>query len=90
VALLGAVGLTLLLVRGSVFARVRRSAPALFACALCTGWWVGLAVELVRTARTPIEVFAWAGHTVLFAASTAVCAMTVDLVHAWLDAGLVK
>jgi hypothetical protein len=39
VALIGA---TLLLVRGAIFAPVRRLWPALFGCAQCAGFWAGV------------------------------------------------
>jgi hypothetical protein len=35
------VGTTLLLVHGTIFVGLRRIWPALFACAQCTGTWVG-------------------------------------------------
>ena len=39
--LLALAGATQILVRGAIFARVRRVWPALLACALCVGFWVG-------------------------------------------------
>lgn len=41
--LLSLVGTTLIVVRGTIFGRVRRLWPALFMCAQCTGAWVGAA-----------------------------------------------
>jgi hypothetical protein len=38
--LIGLVGVTLILVRGSIFARLRRSVPIL-GCAQCLGFWMG-------------------------------------------------
>ena len=37
------VGATLILVRGTIFARVRPVWPALLECTQCTGTWVGIA-----------------------------------------------
>jgi hypothetical protein len=37
------VGLTLLLVRGTIFRPVQRAWPALFQCSQCVGMWVGMA-----------------------------------------------
>lgn len=37
------VGATLLVVRGTIFAPVRRFWPALLECPQCTGTWVGIA-----------------------------------------------
>jgi hypothetical protein len=42
VILVALVGATLLLVRAAILAPVRRLWPALFACAQCTGTWVGV------------------------------------------------
>lgn len=36
------IGTTLIVVRGTIFARVQRFWPALFQCAQCTGFWVGV------------------------------------------------
>jgi hypothetical protein len=36
------VGLTLLIVRGTILAPVRRLYPALLECSQCTGTWVGI------------------------------------------------
>ena len=35
------IGLTLILVRGTIFDRLQRLYPPLFRCAQCTGMWVG-------------------------------------------------
>lgn len=37
------VGATLIVVRGTIFAPVRRLWPALLGCSQCTGAWVGIA-----------------------------------------------
>lgn len=44
---LGAVGLTIVVVHGSILAPLRRLYPPLLNCALCTGTWVGLALALL-------------------------------------------
>ena len=36
------IGATLLIVRSAIFAPVRRLWPALFGCAQCAGFWVGV------------------------------------------------
>jgi hypothetical protein len=38
------IGATLIIVRGTVFSRVRKLWPALLGCAQCTGFWVGAGV----------------------------------------------
>ncbi len=37
------IGLTLILVRGTIFAPLQRLWPSLFQCSQCTGAWVGIA-----------------------------------------------
>lgn len=37
------IGLTLIIVRGTIFRPVRRIWPALLECSQCTGMWVGMA-----------------------------------------------
>lgn len=45
----GLVGLTILLVHGSIFQPLRaRFLTSLLSCALCTGFWVGLAGALTH------------------------------------------
>jgi len=41
--LIGLVGITLIIVRGTIFGPVRRLWPALLGCAQCTGTWIGAA-----------------------------------------------
>ena len=37
------IGLTLIIVRGTIFGWLQRLWPALFKCGQCTGMWVGMA-----------------------------------------------
>jgi len=39
--LLSLIGATLLVVRGTIFRRVREAAPSLLGCSQCFGFWVG-------------------------------------------------
>ena len=83
---LGAVGVTNILVRGSVFAWLRRvhGLKSLLSCAMCTGWWVGWAVDValeypfsrVRDALVGI---------VLFAGAVSALATLLDFTLACLD-----
>lgn len=41
--LLALAGATLIVVRGAIFAKIRRLWPALFGCAQCAGTWIGAA-----------------------------------------------
>lgn len=43
-AVLSAIGATLIVVRGTVFQRLRKLYPPLLECSQCTGFWVGVAV----------------------------------------------
>jgi len=46
------VGLTLILVRGTIFQPLQRRWPALFQCSQCTGMWVGMAAGASGVAAT--------------------------------------
>jgi hypothetical protein len=46
------IGLTLLIVRGTIFRPVRRLWPALFGCSQCTGTWVGMAAGAIGVVST--------------------------------------
>ena len=50
------VGLTLIIVRGTIFRPIRRIWPALLGCAQCSGAWVGMAAGSVGTIRLRPEV----------------------------------
>lgn len=41
--LLALIGTTLIVVRGTIFRRVRRLWPALLECSMCVGTWIGTA-----------------------------------------------
>lgn len=45
-AFAGLVCVTIIFVRGSIFERVRKRWPSFLSCALCVGFWVGLAGTL--------------------------------------------
>lgn len=51
-ALLAAVGATLIVVCSTICRPLQRLWPALFACAQCTGFWVGFFVGLSELAAT--------------------------------------
>ena len=50
------VGLTLIIVRGTIFRPIRRIWPALLECSQCSGAWVGMAAGSVGTIRLRPEV----------------------------------
>ena len=71
------VGLTLLLVRGTIFRSLQRRWPALFQCSQCAGMWVGLAAGAGGIVS--------AGHgravdAVLAGAATSVLSLAADAV----------
>ena len=85
---LGAVGVTNILVRGSVFAWLRR-APGLksmLGCAMCTGWWVGVGLGLLEG---PPIFGHWRGAQVLevleLGGGVSALATLLDFVLAYLD-----
>ena len=43
------IGVTLILVRGTIFARFQALYPPLTRCAQCTGFWVGAAAGMAQT-----------------------------------------
>jgi hypothetical protein len=49
--LFGYAGITLIIVRGTIFKRFRRFWPSLLECAQCTGWWVGVIIGALAGAR---------------------------------------
>jgi hypothetical protein len=81
------IGLTLLVVRGSLLARVRRVWPALLSCPMCLGFWIGAADGTFSGLRLPSS---WTGA--LYSASTyagvvSLGATVADFLLAWLDHG---
>lgn len=77
IVFLGLIGATLLVVRGGVFASIRRLWPALFGCAQCFGTWVGGAAGATGLLTT--------GHgrildAILVGAATGVTSLMTDAV----------
>lgn len=71
------IGLTLILVRGTIFWPLQRRWPALFQCSQCVGMWVGLAAGAMGIASM--------GHdrtvdAVLVGGATSVLSMATDAV----------
>lgn len=84
--ILGAVGVTNILVRGSVFAWLRR-APGLrllLGCAMCTGWWVGVAAGVARL-DVHQAVVSQAAAVVELGGAVSSIATLLDFVLAYLD-----
>jgi hypothetical protein len=75
--LLALVGVTLIIVRGTIFRPLQRIQPAFFGCSQCFGTWVGAAAGAVGLIST--------GHgrvldAILVGSATSVSAMFVDAV----------
>jgi hypothetical protein len=75
--LLSLVGTTLIVVRGTILAPVRKLWPALFGCAQCAGTWVGIAAGASGIVST--------GHgrvldAVIVGAASSVASMLADAV----------
>jgi len=71
------IGLTLIIVRGTIFRPVRRIWPALLECSQCTGMWVGAAAG---TMGLPREVGGSVVNALLVGASTSLLSMLTDAV----------
>jgi len=78
------VGVTLILVRGAIFARLRALWPALLECTMCTGTWVGIAAGasgIVTVAEVPGPVFlAHATRALLAGCAVSVLSLLTDAV----------
>jgi hypothetical protein len=85
--LLGAAGVTLILVRGDVFAWLRRAPGlrALLKCAMCCGWWVGVCSRLAMR-HLAGDVVDQVLAIVLFGGAVSVVATLADFTLAYLDA----
>lgn len=69
------IGTTLLIVRSTIFAPVRRLWPALLGCAQCCGFWVGIGASwLIPTGH------AWLLNTVIVGAATSFLSLLADAV----------
>lgn len=80
--LLGAVGVTLIVVRSPLFEWLRRLWRGLFGCAMCSGFWVGLGVGMaVQRAASLDNAISW----FLLGAATSAAAAALDFTLAWLD-----
>jgi len=71
------IGLTLIIVRGTIFRPVRRLWPALLECSQCTGMWVGMTAGASGVVST--------GHgrildTVIVGAATSFLSLLADAV----------
>jgi hypothetical protein len=76
------VGVTILIVRGGIFARVRALWPGLLGCAMCVGFWVGAIFELATASAWTARLGVRAG---LGGSIVSVCALLTDaLLCRWL------
>jgi hypothetical protein len=76
-------GLTLLVVRGSLFERPRAALPSFLGCAMCLGFWAGLTGAAV--VDRGVYSYAAAVRWTLCAGLVSLVATTADFVLAWLD-----
>lgn len=84
--LLGAAGVTNILVRGGVFAWLRRvwGLRLLLKCAMCTGWWVGVVLGLVHV-REFGSIASQIVEIVIVGGAVSALATLLDFTLAWLD-----
>lgn len=71
------VGLTLILVRGTIFERVRQLWPALLTCSRCVGFWVG---TLAGAARIVSLGHGQAIDAILVGCAVSVLSISADIV----------
>jgi hypothetical protein len=71
------IGVTLIIVRGTIFRRLQQFWPALFRCAQCTGFWVGVAASAGKLVTTGQQR---AVDAILVGAAISVLAMAADAV----------
>jgi hypothetical protein len=71
------VGATLLVVRGTIFAPVRRFWPGLLGCSQCTGTWVGFAAGASGLATVGRG---WVVDAAVVGAATSFLAMAADAI----------
>jgi hypothetical protein len=74
---LALVGLTLIVVRGTIFRPIRRIWPALLECCQCTGMWVGMAAGAMGLSQ---EGGGRVAGAVLIGGATSLLAMLTDAV----------
>ena len=80
--LLGAVGVTLIVVRSPLFGWLRRIWPPLFECAMCSGFWIGLGMGALTQRGVSLDnAISW----LLYAGATSAMATLLDFTLAWLD-----
>lgn len=91
IELLGATGVTLILVRGDLFARLRRAPGlrALLKCAMCSGWWVGVGVRAAMR-HLAGDVVDQVVAVVVFAGAVSMIATLADFSIAALDAAIAR
>jgi hypothetical protein len=71
------VGLTLIIVRGTIFRPIRRIWPALLECSQCTGMWVGMAAGAMGL---PQEGGGCVTSAIIVGAATSLSSMLTDAV----------
>jgi hypothetical protein len=77
VELLALIGITLIVVRGTIFAPIRKLWPALLGCSQCAGVWVGViagAIGLMPLGHGRLQ------DTLLLGAATSFSAMLADAI----------
>lgn len=74
IELLGLVGITIIVVHGTLFRSFRSLLPSLLNCALCTGFWIGLLGAAL--AHPPSFAWVWTAGSV-----SVIAFLTSLLVH---------
>ena len=74
------VGATLIVVRGTIFSRVRAIWPALLACSQCVGFWVGVAGSHLRDGSLVSLSRGWWIDAIVMGCAVSVISMATDIV----------
>lgn len=85
--LLGAVGSTLIVVRGSIFSPIREIGHSKWQefinCAQCTGFWVGFIFFAISFRASPLNID-WVLQGVIYGAVTSLFALVLDTIITYL------
>ena len=94
IQLLGLVGLTLIVTRGSIFSAVRRLAPHFLSCPQCVGWHVGFWITYVQAVTShPPELWFFLGalfHAVLLGGAVSLLSSLSEAAIEALDEVILK
>jgi hypothetical protein len=80
------VGATLIVVRGTLFRRVRAIWPSFLGCSQCVGFWIGVLAAATSPPLLSVR-HDWRLDAPLLGCALSLLAMSVDLTLLWLGGG---